>query len=279
MAERITSITVQGYPIAIDVHGNVSLTDMAKAVSKEARPADTIRNWLNTKTTLDFLAMWENRYNTKLFKVLEFQHFRENHNKPDTISVQAWNDDFGAIGIFSKMGAKGGTYAHQDIATEFGTYISGSFKFLLLEEFKRLREKEYNEDNVNWNIRRLLSKSQYKIQTDAVKDYKIPMLRIPENLAWQAYSVEGDILNLALFGFTAKQWREANVKLAEKNLNARDFASENELIVLSNIEAINAEYIKDGMPYPERLRRLKQAVISQKATLDKHNPERSIRKG
>ncbi len=183
-----------------------------------------------------------------------------------------------ASGIYTRKGKTGGTYAHRDIAFEFGTAISPVFKLNLIKEYQRLKEAENNVNNVEWNVRRVLAKAQYHIQTDAVKDYKIPNLGIPEDRHWLAYAEEGDILNVALFGFTAKQWREKNVELAARGFNARHYASVNELTVMSTLEALNAEMIKDAIPFKERFEKLRRVAKDHLAVLDKHDFEKSWRR-
>lgn len=274
-----TIMRVQGFPIALDKEDYICLTDMAKVEGDESRAADIIKNWLRTRATIEFLGTWEAINNPTLFNVVEFDHFRKSAGLPTfTMSVSNWVEKTGAIGIYTKQGKYGGTYAHKDIAFEFGSAISPAFKLYLIKEFQRLKEIESNAGNIEWNVRRLLSKAHYHIQTDAVKNYKIPMLQIPQIREHIAYAEEGDILNLALFGFTAKQWREANVDLALKGFNAREYASINELIVIGSLESINAEMIKGNVPFNKRLDKLKSIAQDQLKTLDRISPQNSMRK-
>jgi hypothetical protein len=274
--KKIDTIKVQGFSVNVQ-DDYICLTDMAKADGNEARAADTIRNWLNNKSTIEFLGTWE-AINSTIFNVLGFQHVKENIGNAPAISVKSWVQATGAIGIYSKEGKYGGTYAHKDIAFEFGTAISPAFKLYLIKEFQRLKEFENNAGNIEWNVRRLLSKANYVIQTDAVKNYKIPTLNIDADRAYLAYAEEGDILNLALYGFTAKQWREANIELSAKGLTVRDFSSINELMVLTTLEGINAEMIKSGISFEDRLIKLRQISSEQLGTLNKVNGEFGMRK-
>jgi len=277
MASEI--LQVQGYKIAVDKDGYICLTDMAKADGDGSRAADKIKNWLNTKFTIDFLGTWETHFGSTSFKVVEFHHFRENVGKDSfNVSIESWVESADAIGIYSKKGKFSGTYAHKDIAFEFGTAISPVFKLHLLREYQKLKELESNADNVEWNVRRYLSKAMYHVQTDAVKNYKIPLLNTQKDREYIAYAEEGDILNLALFGFTAKKWKESNVELVYKGRTMREYASTNELTVLGSLEGINAEMLKKHTPFDERLTVLKAAAIEQLATLNRLYPEKSLRK-
>ena len=272
-----TILRVQGYPIALDKDNFICLTDMAKVDGDESRAADVIKNWLRTRTTLEFLGTWE-AINNEHFKVVEFDHFRKSAGLPSfVLSVSSWVEKTDAIGIYTKLGKHGGTYAHKDIAFEFGSAISPSFKLYLIREYQRLKEQESNAHNLEWNVRRVLSKAHYHVQTDAIKEYKIPIQQIPIDKQWIAYAEEGDILNIAVFGFTAKQWREANPALAAKN-NVRDFASINELAVLSSLEGINAEMIKSNMEFNYRLDRLRNIARQQLKSLEKVDMEKSFKR-
>jgi hypothetical protein len=173
-------LTVQGYSIGVEYENYICLTDMAKAAADGNRPADVIKNWLRKKETVDFLSVWES-INNPIFKVVDSDHFRQlAGNNGFTLSVDAWVEKTDATGMYTRKGKTGGTYAHRDIAFEFGSAISASFKLYLIKEFQRLKEAESNVNNVEWNVRRVLAKAQYHIQTDAVKDYKIPNLGIPQ---------------------------------------------------------------------------------------------------
>ena len=179
-----------------------------------------------------------------------------------TPSVSEWINQTNAIGLYVKRGKYGGTYAHKDIAFEFASAISPVFKLYLIKEFQRLKEEENNLEKSEWNAKRFLTKNNYVIQTDAVKNYLIPQMNYRENLQWLTYAEEADILNVALFGFTARAWRESNPELAKKN-NVRDFASINELTVLSNLESHNAQMIREGKEKEERFKILQEIAEYQ----------------
>jgi len=198
-----------------------------------------------------------------IFKVFESEHFRKQVGLLTfTPSVTEWCERTNAIGMYSKMGKYGGTYAHKDIAFEFASAISPVFKLYLIKEFQRLKEAENDAEKIEWDAKRFLSKNNYLIQTDAVKNYLIPSGNYKENLEWLAYAEEADVLNVALFGFTAKAWRDENPELAKKN-NVRDFASINELTVLSNLETHNAQMIREGRNKTERFQILKDIAEYQ----------------
>lgn len=227
----------------------ICISDIAKAKSDNSRAADVIRNWLRNRSTLDFLTTWEQLYNSN-FKVFESEHFRKQVGLLTfTPSVTEWCERTGAIGIYSKMGKYGGTYAHKDIAFEFASAISPIFKLYLIKEFERLKELE--NQNREWEVKRILTKNNYLIHTDAIKKYILPDNDYYKDREWLKYAEEADILNVVLFNTTAKRWRELNPNLA-KNSNVRDYASINELTVLSNLESHNAELIKEGKNKEER---------------------------
>ena len=195
--------------------------------------------------------------------MVEFDHFKSEAGLHTfVLSVSEWIEKTEAIGLFVKRGKYGGTYAHKDIAFEFASAISPVFKLYLIKEFQRLKEVENDAKKIEWNAKRFLSKNNYLIQTDAVKNYLIPSENYKENLEWLAYAEEADILNVALFGFTAKAWRDENPELAKKN-NVRDFASINELTVLSNLETHNAQMIREGRSKAERFQILKEIAEYQ----------------
>ena len=258
-------ITVQNVPIAVsaeELDDYICITNIAGAKSDQSRAADIIRNWLRNRTTLEYLSVWEQLYNPN-FKVFESEHFKKQAGLLTfTPSVSEWIEQTGAVGLYVKRGKYGGTYAHKDIAFEFASAISPTFKLYLIKEFQRLKEEENNKDRTEWDAKRFLSKNNYIIQTDAVKNFLIPKKNYKDNLEWLAYAEEADILNVALFGFTAKAWREANPQLAGKN-NVRDFATVNELTVLSNLETHNAQMIREGKNKNERFRILKEIAEYQ----------------
>lgn len=263
--KKTTSITVQDVPVTImnvDQRDYISLTDMAKARTDAGRAADVIKNWLRARSTLEFLGTWEVMYNPN-FKVVEFDHFKSEAGLHTfTLSAKEWIEKTNAVGIYVQAGRYGGTYAHKDIAFEFGSAISPVFKLYLLKEYQRLKDSENNRLKLEWSAKRFLSKNNYLIHTDAVKNYVLPQSNYTKNTEWLAYADEADLLNVALFGCTAKAWREANPTLA-KNSNIRDYASIAELTVLSNLETHNAELIKSRMEKKERFEALRQIAQYQ----------------
>jgi len=263
-------ITVQDVPITVamsDSDDYICITDMATAKVGNSRAADVIKNWIRNRMTLEFLGTWEYIYNPD-FKVVEFDHFKSEAGLPSfTLSVSDWVEKTHAIGLYVKRGKYGGTFAHKDIAFEFASAISPVFKIYLIKEFQRLKEEENNQQQIEWSAKRFLSKNNYLIQTDAIKNFLIPKGNYRDNLEWLAYAEEADILNVALFGFTAKAWREANPELA-KNSNVRDYATINELTVLSNLETHNSQMIREGRSKEERFEILKEIAIYQMKILD-----------
>ncbi len=264
------TIIVQSIPVAVEM-GNQSdyicITDLAAAKCDGGRAADVVRNWLRTRSTLEYLSTWE-EINNPDFKVFESEHFKkESGLLLFTPSVSQWVERTGAIGLFVGRGRYGGTYAHKDIAFEFASAISPVFKLYLIKEFQRLKEQESGLTDAEWDAKRFLSKNNYLIQTDAVKKYLIPSCDYRENLGWLPYAEEADLLNVALFGFTAKAWREANPEL-EKTSNVRDYATINELTVLSNLESHNAQMIREGKGKEERFQILKEIAQYQLRVLN-----------
>ena len=279
MAPTNNKLKVQDVEISlatIDNQDYISLTDMAKGKNDEARAADIIKNWIRNRSTLEFLGTWEILYNPN-FKVVEFDHFKKEAGLPTfTISVSNWVESTNAIGILSRKGKYGGTYAHKDIAFEFGAAISPVFKLYLIKEYQRLKELESNQYNLEWNVKRILSKANYHIHTDAVKNYILPTLSDLKEAF--VYADEADLLNLAMFGCTAKQWKAANPERALKGENIRDIASINELAILSNIESLNASLIKHNIAKEERFKILVETIKEQRAVLDKVDYLKSIKK-
>lgn len=265
MAKNKT-ITVKGIEITIFAKNEtdyICITDMAQAKTDASRAADIIKNWIRTRTTLEFLGTWEKIYNPS-FKVVEFDHFKSKAGLPSfVLSPTQWVEKTGAIGIFAKSGRYGGTYAHKDIAFEFGSAISAEFKLYLIKEFQRLKEDENDRLKLTWNLQRTLAKVNYRIHTDAIKENLIPETLSKEKINF-VYADEADMLNVALFGMTAKQWRDANPK-AEGNI--RDAASIEQLVVLSNMESINAVLIHQGLSQSERLVQLNKIAITQMKSL------------
>ncbi len=258
-------ITVQNIPITVsnaEVDDYICITDMATAKSDDIRAADVIKNWLRNRNTLEFLGAWEQMYNSN-FKVVEFDHFKQEAGLHTfVLSVGEWIEQTNAKGLYVKKGRYGGTFAHKDIAFEFASAISPVFKLYLIKEFQRLKEEENDRQKIEWDAKRFLSKNNYLIQTNAVKNYIIPHCNYRDDLKWLTYAEEVDLLNVALFGFTAKAWREANPELA-KNSNVRDYATINELTILSNLETHNAQMIREGKSKEERFMVLKEIVVYQ----------------
>ena len=235
----------------------ISLTDMASAKEGDSRAADVIKNWIRSRYTIEFLGTWEIIHNPN-FKVVEFDHFRKSAGLPSfVLSASEWIEQTNAIGIIVKKGRYGGTYAHKDIAFEFGSAISVPFKLYLIEEFQRLKTEE--QQQLGWSAKRELSRINYRIHTDAIKQNLIPQ-EVTSAQASIIYANEADVLNVAMFGMTAKQWREANPELKG---NIRDYATINELICLSNMENLNAVFIEQSMTQRERLVKLNQIAIHQ----------------
>jgi len=252
-----TEITV----LSIQEKDYISLTDMANAKESESRAADIIKNWLRTRYAIEFLSIWE-QINNPNFKVVESDHFKMQAGLPNfVLSTSEWIEKTNAIGIIVKRGKYGGTYAHKDIAFEFGSAISVPFKMYLITEFQRLKEEEHKL--LGWTAKRELAKLNYHIHTDAIKQNLIPKELSTAQISL-VYASEADVLNMALFGKTAKQWREENPELKG---NIRDYASINELICLANMENLNAVFIQEKMPQPERLTKLNQIAIQQMKVL------------
>ena len=255
-------INVQGTAITVITSKEsdyISLTDMANAKAGQTRAADIIKNWIRTRTTLEFLGTWEQLYNPN-FKVVEFDHFKMQAGLPSfVLSTSEWITKTNAIGIYVMQGKYGGTYAHKDIAFEFGSAISAVFRLFLIKEFQRLKEDEQQQKSLEWNLQRTLSKINYHIHTDAIKEHIIPALVTKEQINY-VYANEADLLNVALFGKTAKEWREENPN--DKG-NIRDYATLEQLVVLSNMESINALLIRQELPQHERLVQLNNVAITQ----------------
>ena len=260
--------------IRINNQEYISLTDLARSVNADS-PADVVKNWLRNKVTISFLGVWE-ELNNKNFKLVEFDQFKnEAGRNAFTMSPQKWIKNTNAIGIVSKSGKYGGgTFAHSDIAFEFASWISPEFKLYLIKEFERLKRSESYQYKINWSASRILSKANYKIHTDAIKNNIIPKL-VTENQKKFAYPNEADLLNVALFGKTAKQWREENPNLKG---NMRDYADIKQLLVLCNIENINAEMINEKIPQNIRLEKLNNIAIRQMKILENDNSIEQLKK-
>ena len=244
--------------IKIDDEDYISITDMLKSKDGDFFVSD----WLRNRNTIEFLGIWEEIHNSNFnygeFAIIKSQAGLNSYK----ISVKEWTEKTNAIGIISKAGRYGGTYAHKDIAFEFGMWISPKFKLLLIKEFERLKAEEQKQ--IGWNAKRELSKINYKIHTDAIKNNLIPK-ELNKNQINFVYAEEADVLNMALFGMTAKEWRTNNPNL---DGNIRDYATMNELICLANLENLNSVFINEGLKQSERLEKLNKIAISQMQILN-----------
>jgi hypothetical protein len=264
MAKNKT-INVKGTEIVVFTQNNedyISLTDIARQ-KNAAEPKDVVKNWMRSRTTIEFLGLWE-KINNPDFKGVEFDSFLyQAGSNSFVLSPTKWIEATHAIGVITKAGSGGGTYAHIDIAFEFASWISAEFKLYLILEFKRLKKEENDNQKLTWNLQRTLAKVNYRIHTDAIKDNLIPPTLSKDKIHF-VYSDEADMLNVALFGLTAKQWREANPKAVG---NIRDEATIEQLVVLSNMESINAVLIHQGLAQPQRLQQLNTIAITQMKSL------------
>jgi hypothetical protein len=255
-------INVQGSDITIvqnNTHDYISLTDIAKYKTDDS--SAVIANWMRNRNTIEFLGVWETLYNPN-FKPLEFEGFKKQAGlNAFTLSPQKWINTVNAIGFIVKSGRYGGTFAHKDIAFKFASWISVEFELYIVKEFQRLKEQEQKQ--LGWNLQRTLAKINYRIHTDAIKENLIPR-ELPKEKINFVYANEADLLNVALFGMTAKDWREAHPK--DKG-NIRDFAMIEQLVVLSNLESINAMLIHQGLNQSQRIIQLNTMAITQMKSL------------
>lgn len=270
--DKLMSVHVKGTAVSVISGKNgdyISLTDMIRAKDGEF----FISDWLRNRNTVEFLGVWESIFNPS-FNYGEFAIIRGQAGLNSyKISVKEWVEKTNAVGIKSTPGRYGGTYAHPDIAFEFASWISVEFKLFLIKEFQRLKEDENRRLSLAWNLNRTLAKLNYRIHTDAIKDHLIPAALTPEQIS-MTYASEADVLNVALFGQTAKQWRDANPSLEG---NMRDYAAIEQLLVLANIEGMNAEFIRMGVPQSDRLVRLNQIAIRQLQSLMARNTAKLLR--
>lgn len=238
----------------------ICITDIARYKSPD-RTGVIIGNWLRNRNTIEFLGMWE-QLNNPHFKVIEFDDFKKQAGLNSfTLTPKQWIEQTGAIGLLSKAGRYGGTFAQKDIAFEFASWISVEFKLYLIKEFQRLKEQEFQQ--LGWDIRRNLAKVNYLIHTDAIRENLIPDQLSTQQIAF-IYASEADLLNVALFGVTAKEWRDSNPALKG---NVRDHANVHQLVCLANLESMNAHFIEQGMAQSERLVRLNELAIRQMRVL------------
>ncbi len=261
--EKKATINVQGTAITILSHKEddfICLTDMANKFGGD----DLIYNWMRNRNTIEFLGIWEQMHNPN-FKGVEFDTFKKEAGLNSfRLTPKKWIEATQAIGIQSRAGRYGGgTYAHKDLAFEFGSWLSPEFKLYLIKEFQRLKEEENRRLSLEWNLNRTLSKVNYRIHTDAIKENIIPA-NITKEQEQFIYANEADVLNVALFGMTAQQWRKAN---PGKEGNVRDYCTVVQLLVLANLESMNAEFIRMGLPQGERLRKLNAIAIQQLKSL------------
>ncbi|WP_279124476.1 KilA-N domain-containing protein [Holdemania filiformis] len=268
MPKKPIKETIHAKGIDIGIYTNdfqnefISLTDIAKYRSDD--PNATICNWMRNRDTLEFLGLWETLHNPD-FKPLEFEGFRSQAGlNAFTMSPSKWINNVSAIGIVSKAGRYGGTYAHSDIAFEFASWISAEFKLYIIKDYQRIKTDENSRLSLNWNLNREISKLNYRIHTDAIKENLIPPELTKEQIAY-TYANEADMLNVALFGITAKQWREMN---PDKKGNMRDDANLNQLLVLSNMESYNAVLIEQGKAQSDRLVLLRDLAVKQMKTME-----------
>jgi hypothetical protein len=262
---KAKSINVKGNEIAIsrkEREDYISLTDIAK-YRNSSEPFAIINNWMRSRNTIELLGLWEQLSNPD-FKPLEFERFKnEAGSNYFILSPQRWIETTNAIGLVSKSGRYGGTFAHKDIAFEFASWISIEFKLYLIKEFQRLQQEEFNQHHLEWNVSRTIAKVNYLIHTDAIKENLIPP-DLQKSKQKFIYADEADLLNLALFGQTALTWKTAH---SDKKGNMRDYATLEQLVVLSNLESLNAELIKMGIAANDRLQRLNKTAIEQMKVL------------
>ena len=282
MPEKKLKIKAQGHEISMIAYENqddyISLTDIARQKSDE--PFIVINNWMRSRSTIEYLGLWEKMYNP-IFNPIEFDRFKNDSGaNAFTLSPKKWIESTNSIGIVSKAGRYGGTYAHKDIAFEFASWVSPEFKLYIIKDYQRLREEEQYRLSTDWNLRRQLSKTNYRIHTDAIKENLIHN-KLTKAQIGITYSDEADLLNVALFGSTAKEWKTSN---PDKDGNMRDYATIEELIVMANLESANAQFIAENVPQAERLQKLNQMARFQlksllnNSTLKKLEGNKSIEK-
>lgn len=272
-------ITVQGSEISVLLRGDdsdyICLTDMAKSFEGGSK---LIEKWLSNKSTIDFIGVWE-QLNNPNFNSPEFGGIRtETGSNSFYISVTDFVKRTSAVGIFAKAGRYGGTFAHKDIAYHFGMWLSPEFYLLVIKEFQRLKETESNPLVAQWDLKRMLSKTNYALHTDAIKNNLIPKLSISKLKERVVYASEADMLNIIMFGCTAKDWESQNPECVKKGMNMRDYATVNQLLVLSNIEALNSLLIKRGVARDLRISYLHKVAKEQLRVFDEQNIEQRFRK-
>ena len=270
------TLIVQGTEISLYKHNNedyICISDIVKGTEGD----DHIRNWMRNKNTIEFLGLWE-QLNNPNFKGVEFDTFlKEAGLNRFNMTPRKWIETTNAIGIISKSGRGGGTYAHKDIAFEFATWISPVLKLYIIKEYQRLKEIENNQYGLEWSVKRILSKANYQLHTDAIKEHIIPNMTLASKEEW-IYASEADMLNIIMFGCTAKKWREFNPEKVLKGENLRDSASINDLAILSNLESQNAIFIKQGLDKETRFKKLSEIAKDQKKSLDRYDYMKTIKK-
>lgn len=250
----------------------ISLTDIAKYRNPDDA-AGVISNWLRNRNTIEYLGLWE-QMNNPSFNPLEFEEFKNNAGSNSfTMSPQKWISSTNAVGIISKSGRYGGTYAHTDIAFEFASWVSPEFKLYIIKDYQRLKIDEAHRLEIGWDTKRELSKINYHIHTDAIKEFLITPELTPQEKGYK-YATEADLLNMALFGKSAKQWRNETGNQRE---NMRDYASVEQLIVLVNLESMNADLIRQGLSPEERLKKLRSVAYYQLNSLRKSNAANKLK--
>ena len=266
---KVKKETIEAKGFAIQIYTEdfqndyISLTDIAKYKNKE-EPNVVVSNWMRNYNTIEYLGIWE-QLNNPDFNPLEFEgYLKEAGSNAFTLSPQKWQKTTNAVGLFVKLGRYGGTYAHKDIAFKFASWISAEFELYIIKDYQRLKSDENSKLSLGWNLNREISKINYKIHTDAIKEYLLKDLT-NEQLSYK-YASEADMLNVALFNKRAKQWREENPELKG---NIRDYASLNELLVLANMESYNAILIGKGMEQKERMMELRKLARTQLMSLEK----------
>ena len=277
---KTKKIIVQSTEISVLLGGNeddyICLTDMARYKDVE-RTNYIIQNWMRSRSTIEYLGVWE-QINNPNFKSIEFDAFKNEAGLNSfTLTPKHWVEKTNAIGIYSKAGRYGGTYAHKDIAFNFGMWLSPVFQLYIVKEYQRLKEAESNPLIGQWDVKRLLAKTNYTLHTDAIKSM-IPKYGLSKFRQKLIYATEADMLNIILFGCTAEDWRDTNPELVKKGFNVRDTATINQLVVLSNIEAMNSELIKQGVGRKERMVFLHRVAKEQLSVLDENNIEQKFRK-
>ena len=277
MANKHSNLKIKDYNISMFTEGDkdfICLTDMVKAQEGDF----FISDWIRNANTLDYLAAWEQLYNPN-FNYGEFAIIRSGAGSNNyKVSIKELTEKTNLISLRATAGRYGGTYAHKDIAFHFGMWINPIFQLYIVKEYQRLKEVESNLLNLEWDVRRLMTKVNYVLHTDAVQKHIIPNSKFPEDKKWVEYAEEADLLNLALFGYTAKQWKESNPQQALNGKNMRDFSSITDLLIMSNLETLSAQLIQTNLTKQQRFAYLKKMADEQRQTFDKVDIIKSIKK-